>query len=418
MVRAGGRREPDVLLRWAPVAAAARTMKRLAVLLAALAVLALPAVAQAHPLGNFTVNRYAGIEIAGETVYLRYAVDLAEIPTFQIGADVRKPSYPTRLARDLELTIDGRRAPLRVLERRVTTTRGAAGLDTLRLDVVYVASGTGTTLSFRDRSFGGRIGWREITIVGPRRRRDHGVRRTRRERERACFARTRRSSFARRSTSRPHRPPSLPARARARRPRSTRQARRRESTRQGGFEALIEQGDLSTGVLLLSLLVAAFWGAAHALTPGHGKALVAAYLVGTRGKPRHAFLLGGTVTVAHTAGVFAIGARDARALPVHRPGAALSVAHAGLGLARGRRGRGSAPLADRGSKDSRHHGHTHHHRHPHGHDHTTGTATTTATWGRRGSSASASPRGCCRARRRSSCCSRRSRSIASGSGSP
>jgi nickel/cobalt transporter (NicO) family protein len=75
----------------------------------------------------------------------------------------------------------------------------------------------------------------------------------------------------------------------------------------GGFEALIEQGDLSVGVLLLSFLVAAFWGAAHALTPGHGKALVAAYLVGTRGTPRHAFMLGGTVTIAHTAGVFALG---------------------------------------------------------------------------------------------------------------
>ncbi|HXG77323.1 MAG TPA: sulfite exporter TauE/SafE family protein, partial [Gaiellaceae bacterium] len=61
------------------------------------------------------------------------------------------------------------------------------------------------------------------------------------------------------------------------------------------------------GALLVALLVAAFWGAAHALTPGHGKALVAAYLVGTRGTARHAFLLGGTVTVAHTAGVFALG---------------------------------------------------------------------------------------------------------------
>ena len=60
-------------------------------------------------------------------------------------------------------------------------------------------------------------------------------------------------------------------------------------------------------VLLLSFLIAAFWGAAHALTPGHGKAMVAAYLVGTKGTPRDAFLLGGTVTVAHTAGVFALG---------------------------------------------------------------------------------------------------------------
>ncbi len=75
----------------------------------------------------------------------------------------------------------------------------------------------------------------------------------------------------------------------------------------GGLEALIERDDLSLGVLLLSLLIAMFWGAVHALTPGHGKAMVAAYLVGTKGTPRHAFALGGTVTVAHTAGVFALG---------------------------------------------------------------------------------------------------------------
>jgi len=75
----------------------------------------------------------------------------------------------------------------------------------------------------------------------------------------------------------------------------------------GGFESLIERGELTIGALLLALAIAAFWGAAHALTPGHGKAMVAAYLVGTKGRPRDAFLLGGTVTVTHTAGVFALG---------------------------------------------------------------------------------------------------------------
>ena len=60
-------------------------------------------------------------------------------------------------------------------------------------------------------------------------------------------------------------------------------------------------------MILLSLLLAMFWGAAHALSPGHGKAIVAAYLVGTRGNARHAFYLGGIVTITHTIGVFALG---------------------------------------------------------------------------------------------------------------
>src|SRR4051795_8077423 len=62
------------------------------------------------------------------------------------------------------------------------------------------------------------------------------------------------------------------------------------------------------GVLLVLLLSAFGWGMVHALSPGHGKAMVAAYLVGTRGTARHAVALGVTVTVTHTIGVFALGA--------------------------------------------------------------------------------------------------------------
>lgn len=62
------------------------------------------------------------------------------------------------------------------------------------------------------------------------------------------------------------------------------------------------------GWLLLLLFGAAFgWGALHALSPGHGKSMVAGYLVGSRGTPRHAAILGLTVTVTHTFAVFALG---------------------------------------------------------------------------------------------------------------
>jgi nickel/cobalt transporter (NicO) family protein len=61
-------------------------------------------------------------------------------------------------------------------------------------------------------------------------------------------------------------------------------------------------------VILASLGAALFWGMAHALSPGHGKAIVAAYLVGQRGTVRQAALLGVIVTITHTVGVFALGA--------------------------------------------------------------------------------------------------------------
>jgi nickel/cobalt transporter (NicO) family protein len=74
-----------------------------------------------------------------------------------------------------------------------------------------------------------------------------------------------------------------------------------------GFAGLFADAAAGEGVLLLLLLAAFGWGAVHALSPGHGKAMVAAYLVGTRGTPRQALALGATVTVTHTAGVALLG---------------------------------------------------------------------------------------------------------------
>jgi ABC-type nickel/cobalt efflux system permease component RcnA len=280
-------------------------VKRLAVLAVTLAALALPSLAAAHPLGNFTVNRYAGIEVAGSEIYVRYALDLAEIPTYQRGAEVRRPGYAAILARELELTLDGRRVPLWVVEHRIVERAGAGGLKTLRLDVVYRAQGTGEELTFRDGSFPGRLGWREVTLSA----RDGGRVLASDVPAASASAALRdypndllRSPLDVASAVATIEPGPVPGSAP-----SIGNAVDTPRHVGGGLASLIEEGDVSVGVLLASLLIAAFWGAAHALTPGHGKAMVAAYLVGTKGTPRHAFLLGGTVTVAHTAGVFALG---------------------------------------------------------------------------------------------------------------
>jgi ABC-type nickel/cobalt efflux system permease component RcnA len=145
--------------------------------------------------------------------------------------------------------------------------------------------------------------------------------------------------------------------------------------RNGGFESLIQRGDLSLGVIMLSLLIAAFWGAVHALTPGHGKALVAGYLVGTKGKPRHAFLLGATVTATHTAGVFALGLITLllsqfivpdQLYPWLTLASGLLVVAVGASVLRQRlRGTGWGA-----GGDHHHHGHDHDHHHGHEHGHT------------------------------------------------
>ncbi|MBC7912406.1 MAG: hypothetical protein H7Y30_18005 [Pyrinomonadaceae bacterium] len=70
---------------------------------------------------------------------------------------------------------------------------------------------------------------------------------------------------------------------------------------------LISVAEITPMVALLGLLIAAGLGALHAFSPGHGKAVVGAYLVGSRGTTRHAAFLGLTVTITHTIGVFALG---------------------------------------------------------------------------------------------------------------
>jgi ABC-type nickel/cobalt efflux system permease component RcnA len=72
--------------------------------------------------------------------------------------------------------------------------------------------------------------------------------------------------------------------------------------------SIFREVDLTPFVLILSLATAFALGAGHALTPGHGKTLMAAYLVGARGRPAHAVGLGLSVTVSHTLGVLVIAA--------------------------------------------------------------------------------------------------------------
>jgi ABC-type nickel/cobalt efflux system permease component RcnA len=281
-------------------------VRRLLVALLAVAALAAPTTAAAHPLGNFTVNRFASVELSGRDVFVHYVLDLAEIPTVQEGDRVRAAGFPAEVAAGLDLELDGRRVDFVVLNHKVAERPGAAGLTTLRFEAVYrvVDPGSAVRVEFHDANFADRVGWREI-----------GVRA--RDGARVVSSDVPAGSTSHELLAYPQdllRSPLDVTNASATfalgdapgvSPTFTGSAAPGHSN--GSFESLIQRGDLGVGVVLLSLLIAAFWGAAHALSPGHGKAMVAAYLVGSRGTPRHALLLGLTVTVTHTAGVFALG---------------------------------------------------------------------------------------------------------------
>jgi ABC-type nickel/cobalt efflux system permease component RcnA len=81
----------------------------------------------------------------------------------------------------------------------------------------------------------------------------------------------------------------------------------RQATPRNAFTELIASRQVGFGIALLAAIIAAGLGALHALEPGHGKTIVAAYLVGSSGTARHALLLGTVVTVSHTAGVYLLG---------------------------------------------------------------------------------------------------------------
>jgi len=272
-------------------------MKRLLVLTAAVAALAAPAAASAHPLGNFTVNRFSRIEVAGTRVYVRYVLDLAEIPTFQAGR-IDPHVYARRIARGAVLTVDGRRARLVSVETALAHPPGAGGLRTTRLEVILGGPPLRgrSAVTYRDRNYADRIGWKEI-VVGNAPSRSDELRAYPKDLLKAPLDVTSVQTSL------------VPGTVPGTRPHVTRGASLRAPDRvaDSAFAALIARDRLGFWVILASLATALFWGAAHALSPGHGKTIITAYLVGQRGTPRHAALLGLIVTVTHTVGVFALG---------------------------------------------------------------------------------------------------------------
>ena len=273
-------------------------MKRLAVILVVGAALLAPAAASAHPLGNFTINRFSRVEVSGHQLYVRYVLDMAEIPTFQAGhIDAR--AYARRIARNAELEVDGKAVQLVPLGTALAHPRGAAGLHTTKLEVILAGptlSGK-TSISYRDNNYKDRIGWKEI-VVGPTARSISDELRAypKNMLQSPLDITSVRTDLA--PTNGPDVPPALSTGKTLEAP---------DRVADAGFSSLIGRHHLSALVILASLAAAFFWGMAHALSPGHGKTIVAAYLVGRRGTPWHAAALGAIVTATHTIGVFALG---------------------------------------------------------------------------------------------------------------
>ncbi len=355
--------------------------------------------ASAHPLGNFTVNQHAGLRLSPDRVTVQLVVDMAEIPAFQtrseIDADRDKAVSPeeaagyrqracSELADGIDLRLEDEPLPVTVTSSDLGFPPGEAGLATLRLTCELDTRSTwegSARLDFTNRNFTNRVGWREITAVG------HGVRLA------ASDVPTRSSSDV--LTKYPGDLLSSPldqreaqlqlvAAADALALRADESATPVDGTAApvgrstddltAAFTGLVAQHRLTLGFGLLALVAAIALGAVHALAPGHGKTVMAAYLVGERGSLRQAALLGLTVTSTHTAGVLLLGVllSGSTALAPERTYPWLGLASGALLAAVGlsllvrawrHRSGGLAALAS-----AHHHGRAHHHG-PHGHQH-------------------------------------------------
>jgi ABC-type nickel/cobalt efflux system permease component RcnA len=341
----------------------------------AVAALALAAAAPAiaHPLGNFSVNHLDVVRISGDRVDVRYVLDQAEIPTFQ-ERDLSPARVLARkravVARGVTLTVGGRPVALTLAPGgRISYPMGQGGLHTTRVELLLSARTRARgAVVLDDATYPGRVGWRAVVVrpgAGTAVRSDvpsadptHGLR---------VYPTALLSTPA-------HRPV---ARLIVGKGDGTVVAPRLDAaglqTTRGhpagdGLAGVFASAAAGRGVLLFLLLAAFGWGAVHALSPGHGKAMVAAYLVGTRGTARHAVALGLTVTATHTIGVFALGlvtlALSAYVLPEDlypwlNLASGLLVLVVGAAVLRGRvrRAQGRA------------HGHDHPHDHDHPHEH-------------------------------------------------
>src|ERR1700685_3603795 len=294
------------------------------------------ALAAAHPMGNFSVSHYAKLEATAAGIEMEYALDLAEIPTFELLRDwkLERSSPQAELDRrageqarewlsQLSIRVNGRLVKARFESASLVIADGAGNLPILRITTRAHVDARGGAIAYEDGNYPDRAGWKEIVIdAGPGARLgkasqgstdiskglthyppDPTIAPPQDLRAALTWTAGAAKPAVIARIPQPHSAPAAVAPATM-----TAQAAPRGAVVRGDFlSKLMHQRELTPWMILVALGVAFALGAAHALTPGHGKSIVAAYLVGSRGTLKHAAFLGAMVTVTHTVSVFALG---------------------------------------------------------------------------------------------------------------
>jgi nickel/cobalt transporter (NicO) family protein len=334
-------------------------------------------------MGNFSVNHYARLEPGAHGVAIHYVMDLAEIPTFEMFQQWGPDADPQRKAIDqarewaanLEITVNGKRVPARVVRAQIALAEGAGNMQVARITALLQVDAAAGTFVYEDRNYQGRSGWKEI--VGPGGK-DRSAGLTAYPQDpmvappqqlKTAFAWTAPAAPASRVVGPVH--TATPVAVTAPAPALSGPAIASPAAVAPGqvvkgdyLSRLLHRDEIGWQLTLIGIAVAFGLGAMHAMSPGHGKTIVAAYLVGSRGTFKHAIFLGAMVTFTHTASVFLLGfvtlflskyVLPEKLFPILGAISGLSIVWVGtLLFFRRLRARGH---------------HHHHHAHDHGHDH-------------------------------------------------
>ncbi len=279
----------------------------------------------AHPLGNFSVNQFSRLEVEKNQIQIKQVLDMAEIPTFQATAEIDSDKNnilsPTELdfyaenlipkiSSNLFLAVNGENIPLRFVSKTASLKEGSGNLNTLRIEWNFIADSPKAetnTVVFENRNFAERIGWKEIvvnrgdrinvfnsnvfgnTLSDELKNYPENLLSAPLNEQKAAFSYTTNTLSADAKTL------------------QNRDGQTSAIVQKDKLAELITLPEITPSIILFGLLLAFGLGAMHALSPGHGKTVVGAYLVGSRGTSKHAIFLGLVVTITHTLGVFALG---------------------------------------------------------------------------------------------------------------
>ena len=296
----------------------------------------------AHPMGNFSVNHYAKFAPAARGVEVLYVLDLAEIPTFELlqkwnltatsprnEIERQAAAQAREWIQNLSISANGRAIAPQLHSTKVTTSDGAGGMQVMRVSMqlhLPIAQGK---IEYEDHNYAERAGWKEIVIAAGEGAAIESATQGDADRSQALTAYPQdptiappqdvRASLewtvAAAQAGRSQKPVLVPApavAAPARAPSGTAPAPPQGAAAgtvvRGDFlSQLLNKREIGLGMVLIGLAVAFGLGAMHAMSPGHGKTIVAAYLVGSRGTFKHAIFLGAMVTFTHTISVFLLG---------------------------------------------------------------------------------------------------------------